>query len=388
MHVVRYIDEKTYQSSEILPKTLLLKLSLQSGKLYLKEQDPIRNAVADTTAARSTSQLRITHAVYIMRIWGSPVLALVGGQDPAPDGEIGDGVREQAIEEQPAAPDHPLEQQPADAVALPLLAVVDALDGVRRDPRRPAPRRERHAGEAVVALWVQALEHVPVHPRVEEELLLDRHGEGSAHQADHVPRVAQEPGVEVVARAPHRAHRLVLILVQVHRDEPAESARDEALEGEGVHGVMLVELRDEAVEAEDVQRRRHVAQELDLVPRLAHHGRPHQVECEQLVLAGGGLLAGELVPLAGRRVLLRLRLAGRPLRYHPLAILVPRSPERPVVDHIGAEDGQQPWRDAQNLLHAHPPRKEPYAWIDQTLRRIAFGTPPEFPTYALLSNHP
>jgi hypothetical protein len=107
--------------------------------------------------------------------------ALVGGQDPAPDGEIGDSVREQAIEEQPAAPDHPLEQQPADEVALPLLAIVDALDGIRRNPSRPGPCREWDAGKAVVALWVQALEHVLVHPGVEEELLLDWHGEGSAH---------------------------------------------------------------------------------------------------------------------------------------------------------------------------------------------------------------
>jgi hypothetical protein len=67
MHAVRYIDEKTYQSS----KTLLLKLSLQSGNLYLKEQDPIRNAMLDTTAGQLTSQLGIRHVVHnvIMRIW-------------------------------------------------------------------------------------------------------------------------------------------------------------------------------------------------------------------------------------------------------------------------------------------------------------------------------
>ena len=68
MHAVRYIDKKTYQSS----KTLLLKLSLQSGNLYFKDQDPIRNAMPDTTTTQLTSQLGIRHAVYnvIMRIWG------------------------------------------------------------------------------------------------------------------------------------------------------------------------------------------------------------------------------------------------------------------------------------------------------------------------------
>ena len=52
------------------------------------------------------------------------------------------------------APDHPLEHQPGNNVALPFLAVVDILDGIQRNPHRLVPHQERDTGKVVVALWV------------------------------------------------------------------------------------------------------------------------------------------------------------------------------------------------------------------------------------------
>ena len=156
-----------------------------------------------------------------------------------------------------------------------------------------------------------------------------------------------------MARAPHCPHGLVLVLIQVDGEEAAEHPDDDALKGEGVDGVHFVELRDEGVELEDVHRGGHVPQELDLVPRLAHDGRPHQVECKKLVLAGGCLLSGKLEPVFGSGVLLCFLLAGCALLYHSLPILLPRGKQGTIVEHIGANYGEDPRGNTKHLFHAH-----------------------------------
>lgn len=92
-----------------------------------------------------------------------------------------------------------------------------------------------------------------------EKLLLHRNSKRGSHETQNVPSVSPKRRPEVVRGIPQSSHGLVLILIQIHRDEAAEAAHDEALDGEGAHGEVLVKLREEAVETQDVERAAKVA---------------------------------------------------------------------------------------------------------------------------------
>lgn len=243
-------------------------------------------------------------------------------------------MREQAIQKQAPASNHPLKQKPTDEIAPPLFAIVNPLDAIRHNPRHPTPLPKRNINKPLILALVQQRNDVPVHPAMVEKLLLNGNSKRRPDKAKNVPRIAQTRRAKILPRAPQGAHRLVLILIQIHGDETTEDAHDEAFEGEGVNVVALVKLRDAGVEQKDVERGGEVAEELDLVPRLAHDGRLHEVKCEKLVLGDS---------------LFRSGILGFALRNHALAILLPRGPQRPVVHNIGTDDGEDPWGEAEKL---------------------------------------